>query len=208
MENFALMTSAADDIIGLYRRHAAAWAAARGEAFAEKVWIDRFAALLAPGAAVLDVGCGTGVPIARYLAAAGYQVIGVDSSPELIALFQTNLPEAVAHVADMRRLELGRTFGGLIAWDSFFHLNEADQRAMFPVFAGHAAPGAPLLFTSGPEAGEAIGSFEGEPLFHSSLDPDEYRHLLDRHGFDVIAHVSEDPDCGRHTVWLAQQRSG
>ncbi len=202
------MTSAADDIIGIYRRHAAAWAAARGEAFSEEAWVDRFAALLAPGAAVLDIGCGTGVPIARYLAAAGYHVTGADSSPELIALFQANLPEAGAHVADMRRLDLGRTFGGLIAWDSFFHLNEADQRAMFPVFAGHAAPGAPLLFTSGPEAGEAIGSFEGDPLFHASLDPDEYRQLLDTHGFDVIAHVGEDPGCGRHTVWLAQRRFG
>lgn len=201
------MTSPADDIIGLYRRHAAAWAGARGEGFAEKGWIDRFSAVLAPGAAVLDIGCGTGVPIARYLAAAGYHVTGVDSSPELIALFQGNLPGAETHVADMRRLKLGRTFGGLMAWDSFFHLNEADQRAMFPLFASHAAPGAPLLFTSGPAAGEAIGSFEGEPLFHASLDADEYRRLLDAHGFDVIAHVQDDPDCGRHTVWLAQRRA-
>lgn len=37
---------------------------------------------------------------------------------------------------------------------------------MFPVFAAHAAPGAVLMFTSGPTAGEAIGEWEGEPLYH------------------------------------------
>ncbi len=37
----------------------------------------------------------------------------------------------------------------------------ADQRAMFPVFGDHAAPGAALLFTSGPAAGEAIGDLYG-----------------------------------------------
>jgi hypothetical protein len=35
---------------------------------------------------------------------------------------------------------------------------------MFPVFRIHAAPGAALLFSSGPRHGEAIGSYGGEPL--------------------------------------------
>lgn len=76
---------------------------------------------------------------------------------------------------------------------------------MFPLFREHAADGAALLFTSGPGHGEAIGSFEGEPLYHASLDPSEYRALLAANGFAVIAHVAEDPDCGGHTIWLAQQ---
>jgi hypothetical protein len=77
---------------------------------------------------------------------------------------------------------------------------------MFPVLAGHARPGAPLLFTSGPAFGEAIGTLEGEPLYHASLGAGEYRGLLDHNGFDVVAHAAEDPDCGGHTVWLACRR--
>ena len=42
---------------------------------------------------------------------------------------------------------------------------------MFPRFAAHAQPGAPLMFTSGSEAGEAIGEWQGEPLYHASLEP-------------------------------------
>ena len=106
----------------------------------------------------------------------------------------------------MRNLRLGTEFNGILAWDSTFHLTHDDQRKMFPVFEAHAASGAALMFTSGPSHGDMIGEFEGEPLYHSSLSEDEYRVLLDRHGFDVIDHVVEDPECGHHTVWLAQFR--
>lgn len=75
---------------------------------------------------------------------------------------------------------------------------------MFPLFRNHASNGAALLFTSGPSHGEAVGSFEGEPLYHASLDPAEYRALLHENGFAVVEHVVEDPDCGGHTVWLAR----
>ncbi len=67
---------------------------------------------------------------------------------------------------------------------------------MFPVFGRHIAARGALMFTSGPAHGEVIGSFHGEPLYHASLDPAEYRALLDEAGFDVVAHVAEDPACG------------
>jgi SAM-dependent methyltransferase len=198
--------TAAERIVGLYRRHARAWAAARGTELRERAWIERFAGLLVPAATVLDIGCGSGEPIAVDLARRGHPVTGIDSSPEMIALFRANLPDHAAAVADMRSLSLDSKFGGLIAWDSFFHLAPDDQRLMFPVFRDHARAGAPLLFTSGPAFGEAIGTLEGEPLYHASLGPEEYRLLLDRNGFDVVAHIAEDPDCDGHTVWLARRR--
>jgi hypothetical protein len=106
----------------------------------------------------------------------------------------------------MRTLCLDTQFDGLLAWDSFFHLSPDDQRKMFPVLRRHAAPHAALMFTSGPRHGEAIGTHRGEPLYHGSLDEAEYRALLDTNGFDVVSHVAEDPECGRHTVWLARRR--
>lgn len=75
---------------------------------------------------------------------------------------------------------------------------------MFPVFRRHAAPGALLLFTSGPAHGESIGSYRGDALYHASLSPSEYVGLLEANGFSVRKHVAEDADCGSHTVWLAQ----
>ncbi|MBR1266749.1 methyltransferase domain-containing protein [Bradyrhizobium sp. AUGA SZCCT0222] len=202
------MNPDADRIIELYQRHARAWAQERGNRLMERAWLDRFGALLPAGAAVLDIGCGSGEPIARYLIQQGCHVTGVDSSPELIALCSASFPDLAWHIADMRTLALTRRFDGLLAWDSFFHLCTDDQRRMFAIFRNHAAPRAALMFTSGPAHGEAIGSYRGEPLDHASLDAAEYRALLNANGFEVVAHVIEDPDCGNHTVWLAQFETG
>jgi len=122
----------------------------------------------------------------------------------MLALFRHNLPGTPAVLSDMRALAVEKTFAGILAWDSFFHLSPADQRTMFTRFQAHAAPAAVLMFTSGPAKGSVVGELEGEPLYHGSLDPDEYRTLLDGAGFRVVDHVAEEPSCGFRTVWLAQ----
>jgi SAM-dependent methyltransferase len=199
--------SDADRIVDLYERKAHDWAADRRRQgrFFEQGWLDRFLSHAAPGGSILDIGCGFGAPIAAYLIAQGFQVTGVDSSPTMISLCQRDFPDHDWRVADMRNLALGRPFGGILAWDSFFHLTFDDQRRMFPIFAAHAAPGAPLMFTSGPDHGEAIGNLHGEPLYHASLAPDEYRALLAANGFTVIDARMNDPDCGGHSIWLARR---
>lgn len=194
-------------VLDVYQRHGASWAALRSEELVEDTWLDRFCVLLPVGGAVLDIGCGSGVPIGRDLIRRGYDLTGIDGTPTMLALFHRNLPGTPAHLMDMRELALDRQFAGLLAWDSFFHLSPADQRPMFARFAAHAAPGAALMFTSGNEEGSAIGELEGEPLYHGSLDADAYRGLLHAEGFDVLAHVVADPGCGHRTVWLAQKRS-
>ena len=109
--------------------------------------------------------------MANYLIDQGFAVDGIDSSAKLIALWRERFPNRCWHLADMRDLSLEKTFDGLLAWDSFFHLSHDDQRRMFPVFRRHASRRAALIFTSGTSHGEAIGSYHGEPLYHASLAP-------------------------------------
>ncbi|MBP1129811.1 trans-aconitate methyltransferase [Serratia sp. PL17] len=145
------------------------------------------------------------MPIAAYFTQRGFDVMGIDSSQSMIDACQKKLPHQQWRVMDMRTLALSEMFDGLIAWDSFFHLPRDDQRRMFTIFAAHAKSKAVLMFTSGTSDGEAIGMFQGEPLYHSSLAPTEYRQLLHENGFDVLKTVFEDPECGGRTVWLAQK---
>jgi SAM-dependent methyltransferase len=200
------MTSDADRIIGLYDRHAEAWDKDRSRSLFERPWLQRFQELLPPAGSILDIGCGSGEPIAGFFIRAGYRVHGVDSSPAMIAFCKERFPNETWDIADMRILSLGQTFDGLLAWDSFFHLCREDQRRMFSIFREHAASNAALMFTSGPSDGVAMGTYGGEPLYHASLSPDAYRALLDEHGFDVVANVVEDAAAGGHTIWLAQRR--
>lgn len=178
----------------------------RSKSLMERFYLDRVLAHLVDDASVLDLGCGSAEPIAKFFIDNGCRITGVDAATAMIALCRGRYPDQTWIKDDMRSLDLGRRFDAVIAWDSFFHLPADDQRAMFPVFAQHATPGAPLLFTSGPQAGVAMGEIYGHALHHASLDTAEYEQLLATHGFEVLLHRVEDPDCGKHTVWLAQRR--
>jgi hypothetical protein len=131
----------------------------------------------------------------------------VRSRTSLLTLCRQRFPDHDWIESDMRRLALDKKFNGIVACDSFFHLTFDDQRAMFDVFRAHAAPRAALMFTSGPEHGEAFGEHAGEALYHASLAPEEYHALLTAAGFDVVEFKPNDADCAGHTVWLAQRKS-
>lgn len=195
------------EVVHIYEANADAFDRDRGRQLMEAKYLGALLKRLTPERRqVLDLGCGTGEPIARYLIDNGCQLTGVDAAQAMTALCAERFPAMTWITADMRTLALARRFDAIVAWDSFFHLAYDAQRAMFPVFHDHIAPRGLLLFTSGPEHGEAIGELYGERLYHASLAANEYRALMDANGFDVLTHTVNDPECGRHTVWLAQSR--
>jgi len=191
----------------IYDQYARTYDKDRNRSLMERSYLREVISRLRKRAHVLDLGCGGGEPIARFFVEGGCQVTGVDAAPALVNLCRERFPQMTWIDHDMRTIDLGRRFDAVLAWDSFFHLTADDQRAMFPVFEMHTAPTGLLLFTSGPGAGEAIGSLYGYDLYHASLDTAEYRRLLKAHDFEVLMHRVEDPDCGLHTVWLAQRGS-
>lgn len=200
------MPGSSDGVIDLYRRRAADWDVDRGRSLMERDWLDAFLALIPADGTILDLGCGSGAPIAGYLIARGRRVTGVDAAPGLIDLCRRRHPNQDWCVADMRGLTLGRVFDGLIAWHSAFHLTPAEQVRLFSVYAAHVRPGGALMFTSGSTADETIGEWRGEPLYHASLSPDAYRAGLEAVGFGLVAHRTDDADCGGATVWLWRRR--
>lgn len=54
----------------------------------KKACVAKAIMLLSPGKRVLDVGCGTGVPVAQMLAEAGLDVEGTDVAPNMVKLAQ------------------------------------------------------------------------------------------------------------------------
>ena len=193
-----------DDILPTYDSVASDFARSRDKSLFERRWLDRMLAHTPPPRRILDLGCGSGNPIARYLADRRARVTGVDGAPAMVALFRQTLPGARALHSDMRTLDLGETFDAILAWNSFFHLSPPDQRAMFARFAAHATKNTVLMFTAGPAAGEPIGQVAGQPVYHSSLDSQEYRQLLADNGFKLLNFAPEDPDCNGHTIWMAR----
>lgn len=189
----------------VYERNAARFDAERPKVLFERTWLERFCDGLPADGHVLDLGCGTGDPIAAFLRNRGFRVTGLDASRAMLDLARRRCPDGDWRFGDMRTLDLPERFDGLLAWDSFFHLTAEEQRGCLPRFAAHLRPGGRLLLTVGPEAGEVEGRVGDDRVYHASLAPEEYETILATHGLRVLRFQPEDPDCGHHTVLLAQK---
>ena len=168
----------------------------------EKEYLEIIIQSIPKEGSILDLGCGTGEPLAKFFIEKGYRLTGIDVSQKMIELCQERFPGQNFLVADMRTIALKKQFDAIIAWDSFFHLSGIDQRAMFKIFVSHLKSGGILAFTSGPSEGEVWNDNGGQNLYHASLSQEEYRRLLTEYHFEVLLHKIEDPDCGNHTVWV------
>ena len=124
----------------------------------------------------------------------------------MLSIARTRWPNGDWRAADMRVLDLGEQFDGIIAWNSFFHLTADEQRDCLPKLAHHLAPGGHLLVTVGPEAGETTGTVAGETVYHASLSPAEYASRLEENHLILTAFFAEDPGCQNHTVLMARKR--
>ncbi|MDM1049997.1 class I SAM-dependent DNA methyltransferase [Sphingobacterium hotanense] len=176
----------------------------RSKDLMEKPYLDRLIEHIPTNSRILDLGCGTGEPIYGYFKEKGYSLCGVDASSAMLAIARRNFPDGDFIHQDMRDLDLDEKFDAIIAWHSFFHLAQHEQRDMFSLFKKHLKTKGILLFTSGPDEGEAWGMNNGQNLYHASLCKQEYNSLLKEQGFSVIQHVVADPNCGGATIWLCQ----
>lgn len=187
----------------VYERNAESYDARRSRALFEARWLRRFAGAMPEGGRVLDLGCGSGRPIAGWLIGEGFRLTGADFSEPMLQLARARWPNGDWRLSDMRTLDLPDRFDGIIGWDSFFHLTPDEQRACLPRLARHLNPGGVLMVTVGSIEGEVTGFVGEDPVYHASLSVAEYATLLDGCGMRMTAYLAEDPDCDYHSVMMA-----
>lgn len=109
--------------------------------------------LLAPGAAVLDAGCGTG-RVAMRLAERGFDCVGVDVDPSMLDAARRRAPDLAWVHADLAGLDLGRAFDLVVAAGNVVPLvAEGTEGAVVARMAAHVAPGGALVAGFGLDRG-------------------------------------------------------
>jgi SAM-dependent methyltransferase len=152
--------------------------------------VRQWAKALPRGAAVLDLGCGPGVPISQTLLDAGLAVHGIDASPSMIAAFRARFPNAPAECAAVEDSELfGRTFDGVTAWGLMFLLSPNAQHHLIQKVAAVLKPGGRFLFTSPHQVCEWADNLTR--LKSVSLGSDAYRQIVEAAGL-VLDDEAED----------------
>jgi SAM-dependent methyltransferase len=103
---------------------------------------------------ILDVACGTGAHLARLRQ--WYSVEGVDVSAAMLELANTRLPGVPLHLADMRKLDLGRRFDAVTClFSSIGYITDSSElRSTIERLAAHVAPGGVLILDGWVRPGE------------------------------------------------------
>jgi trans-aconitate methyltransferase len=147
---------------------------------------------IAPGECVLDLGCGTGHLTAK-IAGLGAEVVGLDSSPSMIAQARQNYPKLKFVLADARDFSFDIPFDVVFSNAALHWIFEADR--VIASVAGCLKPGGRFGLEMGVKGNiatitEAIDSVLREmgrephnPWYFPSLG--EYATLLERRGFEV-----------------------
>lgn len=152
----------------------------------------------------MDVGCGSGYPIASYLSQHGLVVTGIDASRELLKIAKQKFSNLQWIYGDMRTISHNKKYDAVIAWDSFFHLPKVDQELMFLRFANWLKNKGQLLFTTGDAESEIINSeMLGQVFSFYSLEPKVYKKLLEKQHFKMLL-CEKDQDEEPHLVWIAE----
>ncbi|NJK31275.1 MAG: class I SAM-dependent methyltransferase [Deltaproteobacteria bacterium] len=146
--------------------------------------VRRWSECLPPGSTVVDVGCGSGVPISAALIARGFRVFGIDASPTLVSAFRQRFPQAevACESAEGSRF-FDRKFDGAVAIGLLFLLPATDQLEVIERVASALEAGGRFLFTAPREACEWNDMLTGQPSL--SLGMDEYRRILERAGMQL-----------------------
>jgi cyclopropane fatty-acyl-phospholipid synthase-like methyltransferase len=191
------------------------WHANKREAvYVERVlrYVDRVLEGLPAGARVLDLGCGTGEPIAKYIVERGFRVTGVDESEQMLKFARQTVPDAELIHADMVTVELAGTFDGAVAWDSMFHVDRKHHAAIYRKLSHALKPGGRVLLSvggSGPAEDEGEGftsDMYGHTFYYSGFAPDVARRMIEESGFEIEVWEVDDPTSRGHITVIARKK--
>jgi len=183
-----------------YDRIAAEWNAARAAFFGrERVYLDALLDGLPRPSTVLDLGCGTGRPMAEHVIASGHRIIGVDQSVAMLAFARQRFPDETWIVGDLDSYEITTTPAAILCWDALFHLPRERHAVVLSRAAEALRPGGRLMLTAGGSAHPAfVDTMFGERFFYDSHPPDDALDLLRGLGFEMlIAEFMNLPTGGR-----------
>jgi 2-polyprenyl-3-methyl-5-hydroxy-6-metoxy-1,4-benzoquinol methylase len=143
---------------------------------------------LLPNSRLLDIGCGSGVPVDKILSRK-HSVTGIDISEQQIILARENVQGAEFICEDIMQINLQKNYwDAIISYYAIFHLNKDEQTLLFERIYKSLRENGYILFslTNDNEDAYTESDFFGTEMYWSNYSLDEYLSMLKKIGFDII----------------------
>ncbi len=168
-------------------------------------WIAELAGLLRPGARVVDLGCGAGIPATRELAGYGLRVMGVDFSAVQLRRARRLVPAASLIQADMTALQLRPdSADAVVSFYALIHLPLTDQQALFPRIRGWLRPGGYFLAIVGASPWTGTKRYLGADMFWDHAGTGTYLRWFQAARLTPLWHRHIPEGDSGHTLILAR----
>ncbi len=139
-----------------------------------------------PKSKILDIGCGFGKPVAKFLSQKGYDVIGIDVSKKLIKQAMKNTPKAEFKIMTMYDLKFpAKTFDTIVSFFAILHLEKSKVPKVFKSFHKILKDKGYLLFSVNKGKEEGYFEFFGKKVFFSAYTKKEIEEILRKTGFKI-----------------------
>jgi len=153
--------------------------------------VESWARALPTSAAVLDLGCGSGVPVACCLSDAGHVVYGIDASSSLVAEFRRRLPHARVACERVENSDFfGRRFDAVVAIGLIFLLQADTQVAVIHRMAKALRPGGCVLISAPLQACSWTDALTGRAS--ESLGEERYQSLFEQAGLSRMGEWTDE----------------
>lgn len=171
--------------------------------------LEELSEIASPGAAVLDLGCGAGVPSTRWLAER-FAVTGVDVSGRQLELARHGVPEAGLIQADMTKINfVSETFDAVVAFHSIIHVPREGQQALCRRIYRWLKPGGFFLAswaTDVWEGEEPDWNGWGATMWWSHHDKQTNLRMLQETGFSIRSSEVRTSSNGEPWLWLLARK--
>ncbi|GAB3458127.1 class I SAM-dependent methyltransferase [Streptomonospora sediminis] len=172
-------------------------------------WIAELRRRIPAGSAVLDVGCGSGVPVAGTLAAAGHRVTGIDISEGQIRRAREQVPQAEFCCADAVTADFApERFDAVVCLYALIHIPLAEQLPLLEKIAAWLRPGGWFVATTGHSAWTGVDEDwlgGGTAMWWSHADAATNRDWIGRAGMRVVREEFVPEGDGGHALFWARR---
>lgn len=169
-----------------YEQHAKTFLETRDVSAVGSNIVEQWCKKIPARACGLELGCGGGYPITQLLDAADFKLWAIDSSPTLVAAFESRFPQIPVRCERVQESDFfGLRFDFVVSVGLLFLLDESDQEKLTRDVAKVLLPGGRWLLTAPVETGDWVDALSG--IHCMSLGTERYHQLFNNAGFKLEA---------------------
>lgn len=169
-------------------------------------YVKNLLTLLKEQSYVLDLGCGSGVPVAQQLIHAGHLVVGLDISKTQVQLARKNCPTGSFSVRDIETLKDSEfEVDAVVSLYTFFHIPRQNHLALLKKVNSFLGTGGYLLVTMGDSDFEGYHQLYGERMWSSHFAPQKNSLLVTQAGFEILTDEIDYSGREKHQFILARK---